>query len=146
MTSKIPSNEDLVGAWRLMSAHHHRSSSSERWHLLGQAPDGLLIYDLGGWMSVSIYSTPGEDLESGALGYIGYFGTYEVLPEEKVVLHHAIRATLPRDNGVTHRRFFELDGDVLTLTTPELQGYLDDPKERVKGTLVWKRVTTSDPK
>ncbi len=97
MTSKIPNREDLVGAWRLMSSHHHRSSSSERWHPLGQAPDGLLTYDCSGWMSVSIYSAPGEDLEPEALGYIGYFGTYEVLSEEKGGLHHTIRATPPKD-------------------------------------------------
>src|SRR6476660_8843384 len=55
-------SERLVGAWRLISVETKRSNGEVIYPFYGKHPEGLLIYDRSGWMSVQIVSDPKPDL------------------------------------------------------------------------------------
>lgn len=66
--------------------------------------------------------------------YISYAGTYEV--HEDYVLHHIEVSLFPNWVGGTQKRFFERDGDRLTLISPPI--VLQD--QSVTYHLVWQKV------
>jgi len=51
-------SERLVGAWRLISVETKRGNGEVIYPFYGKHPQGLLIYDRSGWMSVQIVSDP----------------------------------------------------------------------------------------
>ena len=51
-------SERLVGAWRLISVETKRGNGEVIYPFYGKHPQGLLIYDPSGWMSVQIVSDP----------------------------------------------------------------------------------------
>ena len=48
----------LVGAWRLVSVETLRPNGEVIYPFYGKKPEGLLVYDRAGWMSVQIVSDP----------------------------------------------------------------------------------------
>ena len=50
--------EQLVGAWRLVSIETIRSNGEVIFPFYGKHPEGILMYDGSGWMSVQIVSDP----------------------------------------------------------------------------------------
>src|SRR5262249_27325086 len=50
--------EKLVGAWRLVSVETFRPSGEVIYPFYGKHPEGILMYDRSGWMSVQIVSDP----------------------------------------------------------------------------------------
>ncbi|MBI2939020.1 MAG: lipocalin-like domain-containing protein [Chloroflexi bacterium] len=137
--------DSLVGVWKLVS-FESRSADGEVEHLFGRDPIGQLIYTADGHMSV-IFGQAGrnlfevDDVRGGtaaerdrAMGtFQAYFGRYSV--GESEVVHHVELCLFPNWKGVDQRRFFRLDGDTLTLTTPPM---LARGKQRVSR-LVWRR-------
>ena len=65
-TTSVPTNankgaavaDQLVGAWRLVSIETYRANGETIYPFYGKHPEGLLVYDRGGWMSVQIVSDP----------------------------------------------------------------------------------------
>lgn len=57
VAAKMP-QEKLVGAWRLVSVETIRTNGDIIYPFYGKHPQGLLVYDASGWMSVQIVSDP----------------------------------------------------------------------------------------
>jgi len=59
-----------------------------------------------------------EEIKANYEGVISYFGPYEFDAEEGFVLHHVEGSLFPNWEGQAQKRFFELSGNRLTLSTP----------------------------
>ena len=151
-TSKAAAAEALVGAWRLASIETIGPKGQVTHPFYGKRPEGLLIYDRSGWMSVQIVSDPKPAVPTAASrekflaapaaekaaaidGYYAYFGTWTLDAEGKTVTHHIDQSLYPAERATEGARQVTLAGDTLTLVarTHELG---EDHERR----LVWKRV------
>ena len=90
---------------------------------------GYIMYSEDGYMSVAIMSTKRPKFASGDLWggtteekvaaadtYVSYCGKYEVQGDK--VIHHIDVSFFPNWSGVDQIRFFEFEGDKLSLSTP----------------------------
>ena len=144
--------DQLVGAWRLVSVETLRSNGEVIYPFYGKHPEGLLMYDRSGWMSVQIISdpkptVPRDDSREGFLaapssekvsaidGYYAYFGTWTVDPPGGTVSHHIRQSLYPGERGEEGVRRFLLQGTRLTLTAKTHE--MGEEHER---RLVWERV------
>ena len=120
----------FIGSWRLISYRAIMPDGSRR-DPLGKEPLGRLTYDDQGHVSVQFGRRgrarfASEELRGGTLeemkaafhGYVAYFGGYRVDEAAGLVTHHVLGSLFPNWEGQDQKRFFELDGDRLTLTTP----------------------------
>ena len=137
----------VLGTWNLVSYKIERSDGSVK-DLYGPSPLGVLIYDATGHMSVHLLRPdlpkcgtidrrrcPDAQAREAFNNYAGYWGRYEVSPAEKVVYHHVEGASWPDFVGTSQKRFVEIAGNRLTITTPPLQiGGVESI-----GVLVWER-------
>jgi hypothetical protein len=141
------SYQNLIGAWKLVSAEYRRKSG-EAIEIYGANPMGQLIYDARGNMSIQIMrqgrpkfaaadrlgGTP-EEKKAALEGYLAYFGTFTINVGRQSVTHHIQGSLLPNWVGVDQERFFEVNGDQLTLRTPSLMIGGED----AVGQIVWER-------
>lgn len=121
----------LVGLWRLADSYDLRVPSGEIVRSRGARPTGTLAYHADGRMSVQVMSdgrprftgAPGTaaEIASALEGYTAYFGRFEVRAAESVVVHHMEGSLFPNEVGGSRTRFFSVDGDRLTLTTPPFE-------------------------
>ncbi len=144
--------DDLVGAWRLITVETIRPNGELIYPFYGKHPEGLLIYDRSGWMSVQIVSdpkpaVPQTDSREGFLtappadkvtavnGYYSYFGTWTVDASASTVTHHIRESLYPGERQETGVRGVTIAGNRLTLTakTHEMG---EDHQRR----LVWERI------
>ena len=150
--------DEFVGTWTL-DAIEVRNEAGD-WlpgasRFGGPGASGYLIYDAAGNMAVQIMRRdrrrlgpegwqPGnnvedwEDIPAGGVkdafvGYVAYFGTYEVNEAEGYVVHRRTGNIIPDMVGTEVKRFYVLEGDTLTLM----------PNETSR--LRWKRLP-QDPK
>ena len=111
--------DGMVGAWRLVSVETIRPNGEVIYPFYGKHPEGLLIYDRNGWMSVQIVSDPKPTVPAtgsreGFLaappaekvaaieGYYAYFGTWTVDSSGSTVTHHIEQSLYP-GAGCTHK-------------------------------------------
>ncbi len=135
--------EQLIGTWRLISQHTEYPDGSIE-VTRGEKPDGILMYDAQGNMSVhllrstepTMQHTDLTSFETAMDQYHGYFGTYEVVEEECVVYHNVVGSGFPPYVGTRQRREFKLDGDVLNLSSRATTAGDDTARH-----LVWHRIT-----
>jgi hypothetical protein len=140
-------NAPLVGVWNLLS-FTGRTESGQVTHPLGESPHGNLLYLPSGRFAVQIVpsgrphfasadpleGSPAE-FKAAYLGVIAYYGTYTFDAAGGFVLHHIEGSVYPNWEGVDFKRFVNLAGDRLTLTTPPtLWG------GKIVGTLKWERI------
>jgi hypothetical protein len=139
----------VVGTWRLAS-FESRTLDGNVVYPAGPDPVGYIMYNEDGYMSVAFMAADRTAFASGDIRggsaeeriaafdtYLSYCGTYEV--QGNKVIHHIEVSLFPNWTGVSQERFFELDGDKLSLSTPPiLQGGIERTSH-----LVWKRVGTS---
>lgn len=147
----------LIGAWRLVSIETIRPDGEVIYPLFGRHPEGLLMYDRSGWMSVQIVSDPKPTVPASSSlaqvraappaekvaameGYYAYCGTWTVDPEGAAVTHHIRQSLNPGERGENGVRFLTLDGDRLTLRA-KVHEMGEDHQRR----LVWERIRP-DPK
>ena len=108
----------LLGSWSLRSfTIVPKSGDPKPW---GQNAHGLLIYADDGQMSVSINRDPestGNEAKDAFDSVLFYSGTYQV--QEDKITHQVTNATSLSRIGKEMIRFAKLNGDELTLTTPE---------------------------
>ncbi|MFO7320245.1 MAG: lipocalin-like domain-containing protein [Chloroflexota bacterium] len=112
----------LVGTWFLV-AQYSLSSDGARLNSRGENPAGILMYDNDGNMSVQLMRTDERaaeytdlsDLRTAMEGYHAYFGRYEVDEAQKLVRHHVTGSAYPDYRGTTQIRYYELEGNTLTL-------------------------------
>ena len=111
----------FVGSWKLISTHGLNQYD-------GGKAVGMITYDNSGHMSVHIartdrppLATPRSkttDQERAAAfdTYIAYYGTYTFEPENGIVIHHLEGSLSPGQIGQDNIRYFELQGNRLTLS------------------------------
>lgn len=114
---------DFVGSWELFSME--RRSESGAWTPLrfaGAAPVGIITYDAIGNMTVQIATSPrlqtmppGESAE-WTNGYVAYYAAYEVNTTGGFITHYRRNHVNPDVGALPVVRYFEFDGDTLTLT------------------------------
>ena len=133
----------IIGTWRLVS-YESSETGGRRGRPYGDAV-GRLAYDENGNMSGQVMRPERAKVELGEgnaqqvraayLGYIAYFGTYEVAADGQSVVHHVQGALNPAWVGGTQVRKMRFDEDRLVLSA-------DVPKSGsvVTHTLTWERV------
>jgi hypothetical protein len=132
----------LIGNWRLIS-YETTETGGRRGKPYGDAV-GRLSYDERGNMSgqvmrpdrarVELGDGNAQQVRAAYLGYIAYFGTYEVTPDGESVVHHVQGALNPAWVGGDQVRRLRFDGDRLVLSA-------DVPKggDVVTHVLTWER-------
>lgn len=123
MTARDTGNR-LVGSWRLVS-YETDEAGGRRGRPYGDAV-GRLTYDDRGNMTgqvmrpnrarVEIGDGSAQQVRAAYIGYIAYFGTYEVADDGRSVVHHVDGALNPDWVGGTQRRALRFDGERLILS------------------------------
>jgi catechol 1,2-dioxygenase len=151
-----PTAERLVGAWRLVSIETIRPNGAIIYPFYGKHPEGLLIYDRSGLMSVQIVSDPkpNADISSRegflaasvadrvavAEGYYAYFGRWTVDSMQSTVTHHLQESLYPGERGQEFVRHAKLEGNHLTLMA-KVHEMGEDHERRLK----WERLSSPSP-
>ena len=142
----------LVGAWRLVSIETIRPNGSIIYPFYGRHPEGLIVYDASGWVSVQIASDPKPMLPKGdsrgeflkappsqkaaaADGFYAYYGQYTFDAAKSTVTHHLRDALLPGERGKDLLRQYSIDNGRLTLVA-RLHELGEDHVRR----LVWQKL------
>lgn len=130
---------DLLGLWRLISAHREYADTGETHELLGPSPAGFLLLAPGGRMIALLTDTSrsgGDDAESLFRGLMGYSGRYSV--EGDRFITDVDVAWHPDWLGTKQERFFSIEGDELHIRSAE-QVHPSWPRRLGRGVLRWKR-------
>ena len=136
----------LLGTWKLRSYEREDIATGRRHDQLGEKPDGYLGYSPDGRMYAIFIRqdritprdvVPTEEEGVQLLGsMVAYAGTYTL--GDKKVVHHIDISWNQGWTGTDQVRFFELDGERLTITTAPYRSYLDGREGR--SILVWDKV------
>jgi hypothetical protein len=138
----------FIGTWKLLSAEA-RLADGTVIYPFGRSPLGRLSYDAAGFMSAQLNNgerpsfaiadkargTP-QEAQAAIETYESYYGTYEVNEAGQVVVHHVTGSLLPNWTGTDQVRFYQFEGDRLTLSTAEIPY----SGTRLVGVLVWERL------
>lgn len=122
--------EQLIGAWKLVSYVEKPTDGSEPFYPMGDAPQGIIMYTPGGYMSAQLmrpdrppfasgdwFRGTNEEVRGEAMGYIAYSGPFHT-DEEKQTLTHSMFVTLfPNWLWQTQPRVVKIDGDMLHLSS-----------------------------
>ena len=145
----------IIGAWRLVGIDYSGPNGPLADPVFGPNPQGIIIYDQSGWMSVQIVTanrpaiprpatrtsggvTP-DDAKLAAAAfdtYYAYFGTWDYNADTSVVTHHLESSLLPYETGLEYRQEVTLDGAYLKLIARS-----QEKGETRHRTLVWTRVS-----
>jgi Lipocalin-like domain len=152
VASARPLQEQLVGAWELVSYEARCDNDERTVHPLGDDASGYVMYTPDGHVSVQIMrpgrppyqvAGPGDgtaaERAEAADGYLAYSGSYRV--DDSVVIHEIDVSLLPNWVGESLRRKVTLDGRRLELTT--ITPILIDGRPHT-AVLIWDRAETSD--
>jgi len=149
--SQASVRDQLLGAWRLVKIETIRSNGEIIFPFYGRNPEGLLVYDRSGWMSVQIVSDPKPSVPSAssregflasplserasaADGFYAYYGTWEVDASGHSVTHHIKQSLYPAERGEDAVRQLTIEGDRLILTAKSHEMGEDHVRR-----LVWER-------
>jgi len=136
----------------LVSIETKRPNGEVIYPFYGRHPEGLLIYDRSGYMSVQIVSdpkptvplassrqdflaAPSTEKATAADGYYAYFGTWSVDASASTVTHHIQQSLYPAERGEDGTRRLSLEGSRLTLIAKAHEMGEDHQRQ-----LVWERV------
>jgi hypothetical protein len=113
--------EKFVGAWKLVSIEGPNQTTNGK-------PVGMIMYDRTGHMSVHIVRGDRPAFQNGRVNatdrekavafntYTAYYGTYTFEPKNRIVIHHLEGSLIPGQIGQDNIRYFELQGNRLTLS------------------------------
>ncbi len=131
-----------MGTWRLVS-YETDEQEGKRGKPYGDAV-GRLDYDERGNMSgqvmrpgrarVELGEGNAQQVRAAYIGYIAYFGTYEVAADGRSVVHHVHGSLNPAWVGGQQVRKLRFEGDQLVLSADVHKG-----KDVVTHTLTWER-------
>ncbi len=111
----------FVGSWKLVSIEGPNRTSNV-------TSVGMITYDSSGHMSVHIVRGDRPAFPNGRAratdkekavafdSYTAYYGTYTFEPENGIVIHHLEGSLSPGQIGQDNIRYFELQGNRLTLS------------------------------
>jgi hypothetical protein len=145
----VCAQQSPVGVWRLISWVHAPQAGGEKVEPWGPSPLGFISYTPGGRMSAVVTAPnrkasnantqqlPVDEQARFFRSAFSYAGRYR-LEADGVVVHRVEVASDPNWAGTEQRRFFKIDGNKLTITTPPVR-ILNEANARVH-TLVWERV------
>jgi hypothetical protein len=132
----------LIGNWRLVS-YVTSEVDGKRGAPYGEAV-GRLMYDANGNMAgqvmrpgrarVELGEGNAQQVRAAYLGYIAYFGTYEVAADGQSVIHHVDGSLNPAWVGGDQARRMRFDGERLILSADVRKN-----GETVTHTLTWER-------
>lgn len=115
----------LIGSWRLVS-YETTDPAGRRGRPYGNAV-GRISYDAEGHMAGQVMRPQRAPVESGDggaaqlrgayFGYIAYFGTYDVAPDGRSVVHHVEGSLNPAWVGGDQVRRLRFEGERLVLST-----------------------------
>jgi hypothetical protein len=139
----------FIGTWKLLSAEA-RLADGTVIYPFGRCPLGRLSYDAAGHMSAQLNhaerplfaiadkakGTP-QEVQAAIETYESYYGTYTVDEAGQVVVHHVTGSLLPNWTGSDQVRFYQFEGDRLTLSTAEIPY----GGTQLVGVLVWERLS-----
>jgi hypothetical protein len=140
----------FAGTWELRDAFALTPDGRRLPSPLGEKVLGQIMYDAAGNMSAQLMSvgrplfssrsmdeTPAEEVKQAFLGFTSYWGSYRIDTAAGTVTHHVVGASAPSWPGGDQVRYFELQGNRLTLKTPPIRG-----RDGVKlvQQLVWEKV------
>ena len=140
MTQAVAS--DLIGIWRLLSIRVEFQDTGERADMYGPHPSGFLILSANGRMMAIVAAgdraPPETEADRAALfdAMMAYTGNYR-LEDDKFITFVDV-AWHPSWDGTEQPRFFELEGDSLSIITPQ-QTHPRYPGRPVRGILTWHR-------
>ena len=132
----------MLGVWRLVSAQVRYEDTGEVHDLHGPDPRGFIVFNPEGRVAVTITASgrkpPTDDAEAAALfrGMSAYTGRFTVAGNR--VITEVDAAWHPAWENSRQPRFYELEGDRLTLKT-EVQDHPSHPGRRLQGIVVWTR-------
>lgn len=106
--------ERLIGSWRLVS--YETSDATGRKGLPYGDAVGRINYDANGNMAGQVMRPGRAGVEKSYLGYIAYFGTYDVAADGRSVVHHVAGALNPAWVGGDQVRGMRFDGERLILS------------------------------
>jgi hypothetical protein len=121
MTASSSGADWLLGFWRLVSFQRRFEDTGEVVDVYGPNPRGAVVFGAG-QMAVVIAAAgraPPKDeagLASALRGMMAYTGRYTV--EQDQIVTEVDAAWHPAWEDTRQPRFFKLEGDRLTLTTP----------------------------
>ena len=133
----------FLGSWDLVS-FEHVLASGELSTPFGNSPVGSLIYQADGRMSAQLstdsptrlasddsFEATVEEAAGAWRTYFGYWGSFKVDPEERVVVHRVEGSSFPNWIGTEQTRHFHFDG------VNRLILEVESASERY--TLIWQR-------
>jgi Lipocalin-like domain len=145
---KRTTQQDLIGAWRLVAIEVQGPAGREADPFYGNGSHGLLIYDASGWFSVQIENADRPALtvpsvrpvpaastaDSKALNsYYAYFGTWSFDPTTSTVTHHAKGALYPSEDAAVYPQHVEVVGRRMTFSRTQNGKVQRKLWERVSG-------------
>ena len=122
---KRTTQQDLIGAWRLVDIEVQGPGGREADPFYGNGSRGLIIYDASGWFSVQIENADRPSLEVPAVrpvpvvtdadskalhSYYAYFGTWSFDAATSTVTHHAKGALYPSEDAAVYPQHVEVQG------------------------------------
>jgi hypothetical protein len=135
-------NNPLIGNWRLVT-YETVDAAGRRAKPYGDAV-GRLTYDERGNMSgqvmrpnrarVELGEGNAQQVRAAYMGYIAYFGTYDIEPDGARVTHHVEGSLNPAWVGGDQVRAMRFDGDRLVLSAEVVKA-----GQTVTHTLTWER-------
>jgi hypothetical protein len=152
-----PARDRLIGAWRLVSIETIRPNGEIIYPFYGKHPEGLIVYDPSGWMSVQITSDPRPTVPQGSSreaflaaptaekvaaveGYYAYCGTWTLDTSSSTVTHHIKQSLYPAERGEDGVRYYTFEADRLTLVAKTHEMGEDHQRK-----LVWQRLQKDQP-
>jgi hypothetical protein len=135
----ISNSHGLFGTWKLITNRIRTEDTGEEFDLFGANPRGVITYAPNGRMTAILTtaerSSPVNDADFRAIvmGMSAYSGRFTI-HDEHVIIDPDV-AWLPYPRQI---RYFELDGDHLTLRTP-VQEIPILPGRLIRNTIVWER-------
>lgn len=126
----MQNDNPLVGTWKLIS-FELRLKDGTTMHPWGNDVVGQVMYSPDGFMTgcfmkrerapfaaADVMSGTPQEFETAMKSYVGYAGPYTLYSNR--VIHHAEVSWFPNWIGTDIERYFEIQGNSLTLSTPPM--------------------------
>jgi len=137
-------SNDFIGIWTLQKCVAIQKDGNVNYPYV-ENPVGQLFYDEKGNMMVEIMKpgikkfasanllqgTP-EEILPAYYGFIAYYGTYKIIPDSNLVVHHLEACSFPNWINQDQKRYYEFKNGQLILRTPLIGS------ERYE--LIWQKV------
>ena len=130
MNQELQERIPIIGAWKLISFQIQKENG-EVVYPFGKNAQGSLIYTESGRVSAQVMRPnrpqfasgdqlkgTTEEIKANYEGFVSYYGSYKFDRKKGIVIHHMEGSLFPNWEGQRQKRFFELTGNRLKLSTP----------------------------